>query len=434
MPSSYIVPARFLASTIILAYAWLAYKRLRRRGVSATELVILVHCALTLVPILMEYFGGQASLAVFPALRNILLDETVELIYLIYAVCVPPILWLFQFKAVRPARRPSRIPGSEVASAIRLYRPIIWAAVFLPVCYVWLAPHPELFMTYAAAATRAFDADDVLFFAELYPLTYLALLSAALLFFTSRRPLMAGPALFVAVLAVGWLNGKRNYVFLMLLLSIAVLALRQRWMLRRVVIVGGLTVLGYSFFSQWYQATYRGTFLTDTGLYDALRLDIGRDTDIRLAIASEVHPTLPPILEYRCQGLLFNALFFIPRQYWEEKPRPYYHYATLRALGGGYVPLLSWGLTTSWLGETIANCGWLGMLVGPITLALFCRVGDRCRDPIMSLLTALNGALLLEVHMSAFLPLLIIWLVLILTHRWQRRSAGAPLPGLAYTT
>jgi hypothetical protein len=204
--------------------------------------------------------------------------------------------------------------------------------------------------------------------------------------------------------------------------------------LRRIFIVGGLTVVGYSFFSQWYQATYRGAFLSDAALYDSLRLDIGRDTDIRLAIASELHPTLPPILEYRCQGLLFNALFFIPRKYWEEKPRPYYHYATMRALGGGYRTLLSWGLTTSWLGEAIANCGWLGMLLGPIALAFFCRIGDRCRDPVMTLLTALNGALLLEVHMSAFLPLLIIWLVLVITHRSPRRSALAPARGLAYTT
>jgi hypothetical protein len=232
----------------------------------------------------------------------------------------------------------------------------------------------------------------------------------------------------VAVLAVGWINGKRNYLFLLLILSIGTLALRQRWKLRRLVVVGGLAAVGYAFFSNWYQATYRSTFLSEAALSDALRLDIGRDTDIRLAIASEVHPTLPPILEYRCQGLLYNALFFVPRKYWEGKPRPYYHYATRRAIGGGYLPLLTWGLTTSWLGEAIANFGWLGMLLGPVTLALFCQIGDRCRDTIVSLLTALNGALLLEVHMSAFLPLLIIWLALVFTRRPRRRLAQPYMP------
>ncbi len=66
-------------------------------------------------------------------------------------------------------------------------------------------------------------------------------------------------------------------------------------------------------------------------------------------------------------------------------------------------------MTTSWLEEPIANCGWFGLLLAPAGLACVCRFGDSFRWPALTMLTSLVAVLLLTVEITAFLALLAAW-------------------------
>jgi hypothetical protein len=70
------------------------------------------------------------------------------------------------------------------------------------------------------------------------------------------------------------------------------------------------------------------------------------------------------------------------------------------------------------------------MLVGPLLVALVCRVGAACHNSLVSAFTALVGCLLLAVHLNAFMVLFLLWVMTVgalHSARWARRiPAGVP--------
>src|SRR6185436_5545090 len=122
------------------------------------------------------------------------------------------------------------------------------------------------------------------------------------------------------------------------------------------VIASGLCI-GVASFA--YQRTLREMTPKEFDLYyTGVRVDFGRDQGIMQAIRAELDGPENRILEFRGESLLFNLAMFVPRTAWPNKPWPYAVYDTAHALGLTRVSSIGWGVTTSWLGESIANFGW----------------------------------------------------------------------------
>jgi hypothetical protein len=186
----------------------------------------------------------------------------------------------------------------------------------------------------------------------------------------------------------------------------------------------GLVLIGV--FSFVYQSNFRSmgpTLGSYDQVYDNVRIDYGRDHEIKMAIYAELYPNEMQILEYRGESLLFDLGMYVPREMWPEKPFPYAQYVTSAMLR---TPprLWGWGMTTSWLDEAIANFGWLGMLLGPLVLSVICRVGDATRNALVVGLTILVGSLLLAVHLPAFMPIFILWLSLVAWTFWTKKKVA----------
>lgn len=169
-------------------------------------------------------------------------------------------------------------------------------------------------------------------------------------------------------------------------------------------------LMGFAAYSQWYQLEYRNA--DQWSRYVNFRIDYGRDGDITFAIYTELYLPDEPILEYRTQSFLFDSLFFVPRHLWTSKPLPYSYYVTSRALGIPLSPGLRTGLTTSILGESIANLGWLGIPGVLVLLGVLCRIGDHSRSVLYMLTITCIAVLLLVLHVNNILPFMGIWMVL----------------------
>jgi hypothetical protein len=184
-------------------------------------------------------------------------------------------------------------------------------------------------------------------------------------------------------------------------------------------------------FSLLYQANVRGIELggRDTGdAYENLRLDYGRDHTMRMAIFAELNHE--PILERRGQSLQFYAGMYIPRSWWPDKPLPYATYMTCYALG--IKPrIIFWGLTTTIFDEAVANFGWLGMLIGPALLGIFCRITDRDSSSVLRILGMLTCLLLMAVQVAAIMPLFLFWL---LGSLWDQKRAFFSFRPRVYVT
>jgi len=420
-----------------LAFAWLLFlaaqtiRRLLRRGCSATDLVIAFYCLVSLAPIVQDTLLGVPRYSLFPGLRAAETDPATNVIYYIYLMAAPvPMLAVRSFWRYRPIKW--RDAGCQIRSDMAPLRIYMVALLVCPAVYFLVAaPDYRKFLSYAIVLEKAFTYDDWHFYNTLNFITYFCLFGAIVLLVTTRRLwfdlLLVTPFLAFA----NYTNGKRNIVFFSALCCLLALRISKR--IRTPALVCLLIVFAgaYAAYNAVYQDAYRNyVFVRDVN-YDSVRLDWGRDADVKLALFSELNSDTASILEYRCETLIFNTLFFVPRVYWDDKPWPYSYYITARAMQVPYQQL-KWGLTTSILGEAVANLGWFGCIAAPVFLACLGWFGDRAGNAVMTLFTAAIAILSLMLMMPNFLPILLVWLVLV-ARDWRAHARAERRPPAGYS-
>ena len=351
-------------------------------------------------------------------------DRTTNFVYLGYLAAIPVMLDLFGGR--------SAAGGLKEAIVLELRpwpRAIAWGVLMLLPASLLLAPRPELFLTYASALRDPTAQGSVLYYLVISLVAVLAIIAAVLILAArGTRPIeraLAAPLLALAL----WTHGKRSSVALAALLLLYLLWMRGMLRGTRFIAVALSVGLGLAGFSYLYQTRVRDVRTEDLDLrskqassfYVNTRIDYGRDAGIRQAIFAELNPDRLRILEYRGQSLLFYSLFFVPRSLWPGKPYPYAVYVTAAMMRA---PLRDyrWGITTSILDEAIANLGWIGLVVGPIIPARICAIGDRRRSPFVAILTVTIASLLLVLHAAAFIPLILLWILLV----WRTKAVKAP--------
>ncbi|HVV87026.1 MAG TPA: hypothetical protein VHE35_28500 [Kofleriaceae bacterium] len=354
-------------------------------------------------------------------------DRTTNLIYLGYLTVIPVLLELFG------GRRPAGGVVEPIVLELRPWpRAIAWGAMLLLPASLLLAPDPSAYLTYASALREPTAQGSVLYYLVIAAVAVLAIIGSVLVLAArgtrAIERVLAAPLLALAL----WTHGKRSSVALAALLLLYLLWMRG--ILRGTRFIGVALALGVGLatFSYLYQTRIRDVRTEDLDLrskqastfYVNMRIDYGRDAVIKEDIYAELHPDRLKILDYRGESLVFYSLFFVPRSMWPGKPYPYAVYVTAAMMRA---PLRDyrWGVTTSVLDEAIANFGWIGMLVGPLIPARVCAVGDRRRSPFVAILTVTIASLLIVLHAVAFIPLILLWILLV----WRTRVSRATPAG-----
>lgn len=410
---------------------WFAVRRIARQESPSIDYALLVHFSLCGFPLLLDDLIGIPNYTSAPGFVMAAEDKTTAIIYCLYVAWVP-LVWL---KVGRPSR--SHPEGGAGSTANPLQKYLAWhippflrlALVVImvsPLIMILFLPDRSLYWVFSSTL-RYFQSDTYMRgHVWVTRICYFSVVAACWLLLDSH-PWKQGrwpnllTSLFVSpwLICTVWLHGKRNVVAILCLLLLFVFYFRGLMRGKRAyVLVGaGLTgLLCYSFFFQVYTGRVSTTY------YENFRIDYGRDAVIKMAIFAELHPDEIRILEYRGQSLLYYLLCWVPRDKLANKPMPYAQYVT-SAKHLSEPRFWEGGMTTSWLEESIANFGWGGLLIGPMGVALFFRIGDSCRDGLLRLLTPLLGCLLLAVHMIAVFPLFVLWGGLVIWARPWRKNA-----------
>jgi hypothetical protein len=352
-------------------------------------------------------------------------DRATNLIYLAYVAVAPLMLDFFG------GRRTAGGMHEPITLELTQWpRALAWMVVLALPASLLVAPRPELFLRYASAIRDPTAQANVLYFLVITISATLAII-ASVLILASRgtraiERLIVTPLLMLAL----WTQGKRSSVALASLLLLYLLWMRGILRGPRFIAAALSVGLALAGFSYLYQTEIREVGADDRGLrskqastfYVNARIDYGRDAVMKQAVYAELNPDRLKILEYRGQTMVFYSLFFVPRRLWPGKPFPYPVYVTaamLRAPPRDY----RWGVTTSIFDESVANFGWLGLLVAPIVLGQVCAIGDRRRSPFVAMLTVTIGSLLVVLNLGAFIPITLLWIMLV----W--RTKPQPLPG-----
>ncbi len=411
-----VVVAQVLVSVWLLAWAIRSLARLSRGDRQTVLFVQLIFFFFFAVPQLLDLLLGAPVFDYQVGFKLAQFDTTTNLVYLAYIAAVPPMLSWFGGRA-RAQSQLAHLGEMQLAPWIRVAS---WGGLLLLPLAIVFAPAPEAYLRYATIVGE--QASGYESYHPVVTLSATLAVIAAVLLITTRvtRPverLLVSPFLVVAL----WVHGKRSVVALALLLLLYLLWLRGTLRGWRFIAAATAVTFAIGSFSYLYQTqvrrigetAHRRESIQESDIYVNYRIDFGRDAITKQTIFAELNPAQLKVLDHRGQSLLFHATFFVPRRLWPDKPYPYAVYATAAMLR---IPprQLGWGVTTSWLEEAISNLGWLGLLVGPLVPALICAIGDRRDSQYVGLLTITVASLLLLVEATAFMPLLVLWAVLVI--------------------
>ncbi len=388
----------------------LCIRNITRNVCGSLDFVTLAHCTLVLFPMAFDAVFSRPSFGILPLFAVAVNDTDTYRIYLAYMTAVTALFYL----STRRFEWLNR--GEDLEGAIKRMHWLLVAGVLSVAFYLPLCPDLGSFFTYGylqqSITTQSAEVQTA--YRRLYSLTYLPIGCGAALLLQRKRSTALTCLISSMVILSVYVNGKRNIVFVALLFFF--LAYRMNGVLagRRLVLTALAGLVMYVGFHLSYAEALRPFLGSTSARLEASRIDFGHDLDICTALLLETQPQLSSTLEYRGETLLFNAMQFVPRSWWPDKPYPYYHYLTGRVLS--QKPGLSnWGLTSSWFGECVANAGWFGLLLAPATFLFICRTGDRCAGLFPRLMTVIVGTLFLGLDPSSFVVFIVIWCVLVLT-------------------
>jgi hypothetical protein len=184
------------------------------------------------------------------------------------------------------------------------------------------------------------------------------------------------------------LNGKRNILFIAIIVLLGSLFISHKISKRKLFLYGILSLIAVAVFSWLYTYWFKGV-INNYSIFTTLYVDIGRTDRLRMVIYSLLHPEQLKILDYPGQTVLYNLFFFIPRAFWPAKGYPFYVYFTFKdflpsnavvpynVIMADYYHYLMSGITTGFFDEMAANFSWIGLIVVPFIIAKMCKFADK---------------------------------------------------------
>jgi hypothetical protein len=408
----------------LLTFAWIAFwafkaAQLAIKGWKSSIIaVFVVHAVLCGLPLLLDVVIGKPEYSGYPGIAIAANDDRVYLLYSLYVASCPILWWWLWRRSLRVRGRSSNLsPGSPLHQSRRKtlqYLPI----VVLPLLLLPFAPNPKIYLSYTPFQRYLYTQDEAAFYHVLIThATSISLLCITLILLRTCNLLRAAVILSPFIFLDFWLHGKRNIVAIGIVLLFYVIWKKHLLTGRRLYLAGVMGVLIFISFSILYQTKWRfsqefAQARTLNYWYENARIDFGRDDVIKLALLAELEPEKFGILDYRGQSLMIYLTAPIPRRFWQEKPASYPYRITASA---EMRPLRSTGgaLTTSVFDEAVANCGWWGMILGPMILWWICRLGDSCRNQTISALTILVVCLIQSTHLLAVIIYVGLWVILV---------------------
>lgn len=237
-----------------------------------------------------------------------------------------------------------------------------------------------------------------------------------------KRHLPTTVIIYISIFIGIYMNGKRLVVFIFLILLIVNVFINYRKRFLGSIIFSIIFLLIFNItYSNYIEKEYAiNKFNEDE--YLQFRIDFSRDHNVKMALYKELNNS-QPILDYRFQSFIYNILFFIPRDNWDDKPYPYGVYVTSSSLELNTTENLSWQMTTSLLDESIANLGVpFGILFFIIVFLTVIRIGYTFRyDILMFSLTNFLILLFLTMQFSFNMPFIFLWIFLILVKSFRKK-------------
>ena len=435
----------------IITFAWLLFwaflsgKNIIFKRYYSAYLVIIINFLFFGVPLLLDLVIGEPKYDFFRGLDNLRVavrDETTFLVYCLYIAIVPVVLWYNGIPKDKEGHGRLLINNQtflvnligfrnryKLGKQFKLLMILIgYFLLFLPVILWSFSPNPGLYITYGAKGAGLLSEEEYNFHQLIHLSSLLSLgglITVILLQKNKNLSLMNlyfWASVIIPTSITIWLNGKRHIVAFIIFALIITFLLKKAF--NRVKLLAFLLglLLVFGLFSYSYQTSLVRSIDTKQ-MYEISRFDYGRDHLLKLSIYSELNPHKFKILDHRLQTVYHALILYtIPRSLWLDKPIPYDYQVYITAVSFKISPKdVIFGLTGTWLAESLSNFGWVGAFIGPMTIALICRFGDSTRNNFLIICTSFLSIYLLLLSLGYTVPFLIIWLILLTREYYTKK-------------
>jgi hypothetical protein len=387
-----------------------------------------------IAPVFLDVIFGTPDYTYWPGFFEASRDPLVTCVYAVAIVIIPLVFVMGRrytdFEMF--GRKEIGTLTKRVGEFGKNYQSLAAAILILPMAMFFFAPDFSFYAKYAIQSRniRSQPSDVQWFHAMLQLACHVGVLASSLILVQSKRLLVTSLTVLPGMFFYAWIIGKRSGVAE--IAALVFLAVLVRGKLSRAglfSLAAGIALL-FSLYSAWYQAAARGISVETVGwseFYEGVRIDFFRDDTMKLAICRVVRADCSPILAFFGESVWIYSTLPIPRSSWPDKP---ISYGMSVACAARDYPRqqLSWSMTTSVFDEAVSNIGLSGIFLGPIMLNFLAWRGARTKNLELCLVTVVVLVLFMFQHLSAWMPIFLIWWVMTSTYpkTGSRRGKFAP--------
>ncbi len=429
----------------LLFWAFLSVKNIIFKRYYSAYLVIIISFLFFGVPLLLDLVIGEPKYNFFPGMDNLRVavrDETTFLVYCMYIAIVPVVLW---YNGVpKDKENHGRLLVNNQTFLVDLagfgnryklgkqFKLLIiligYFLLFLPFIVWTFSPNPGIYSTYGVAGSAAFSEAEYKFHQFIHHSSLLSLGGLITIIILQKDKnlslmnLYFWASVLIPTFITVWLNGKRHIIAFVIFALILTLLLKKAFSRVKILVFFLGLLLTFVIFSYSYQTSLVRSIATKQ-VYEISRFDYARDAVLKTSIYSELNPDKLKILDHRLQTVYHALILYtIPRSLWLDKPIPYDYQVYITAVSFKISPKdVIFGLTGTWLAESLSNFGWVGAFIGPMTIALICRFGDSTRNNFLIICTSFLSIYLLLLSLGYTVPFLIIWLILLTREYYTKK-------------
>lgn len=354
---------------------------------SMLHFCVLIFYAMQVLPIFVSFFGRLDKIQLYyEYMYYAMIDENVAYIYDLFAI-------VGMLTLSYNANKLSRYSNGSVLSKFKLgnkrqYIVIIAATcMILPLVGIVLAPHPQVYLKFSYFYMNEYSniGVDYLYHRTIMKiLTYIAFAGMMVFYYLAKRNKKLYT--YLVLILVTWVNGKRTLMVFMIAGILVIDFLKWNKKSRRYInrliwkaIFFGIIIVAYYLF--YNDKTGKSNFADDYLLYATY---FSRMSNVKVSIYDLLNHE--KMLQYPCQTLLYNLLFFVPRVLWEGKPYPYYKYFTSYVYYGvsnKVVPNMQFQVNI-W-SEFTSNMGILGYAVALYLVIWIVKKSEKSSNSIIML-------------------------------------------------
>lgn len=316
----------FLISTYI---ALRAVTKIYHGRYSMLHFCVLIFYAMQVLPIFVSLFGKLDKIQLYyEYMYYAMIDDSVAYIYDLFAIAGMLIL---SYNADKLSKYSNVSVLSNFKLGAKRQYVVAMAAIcmVLPLFGIILAPHPQVYLKFSYFYMNEYSNTgvDYLYHRTIMKiLTYISFAGMMVFYYLAKRNKKLYT--YLVLILVTWVNGKRTLMVFMIAGILVIDFLKwdkhSRRYINRLIwkaIFFGIIIVGYYLF--YNDKTGKSNFADDYLLYATY---FSRMSNVKVSIYDLLNQG--KMLQYPCQTLLYNLLFFIPRVLWEGKPYPYYKYFT----------------------------------------------------------------------------------------------------------